>query len=166
MNNINGNITANRVNLISDSGERLGIVDIQSALQEAKKRNMDLVEMTRDVEVPTCKIMDFNKYRYELKKKASESRKKQKGTVIKEIILRPNIAINDLNTKINHIKNFISRDNIVKLYIKFKGREIAHTEVGAKVFERVLLELKEAIKVDSPPKMQGNRLMMTISSSK
>lgn len=166
MHNINNNIKAEKVNLISSSGERLGIVELQYALKAARESSMDLVEMTFDVEIPTCKIMDFNKYRYELKKKANESKKKQKSTVIKEIVLRPNIAANDLNIKINHIKNFISRNNIVRIYMKFRGREIAHTAVAAEIFERILLELKDTIKVDAPPKMQGHRLMMTISSNK
>ena len=119
----------------------LGIVKIEEGLDLAKERKLDLVEISANAEPPVCKILDFGKYKYELRKKSHESKKKQKTVEIKEIKLRPNIAIGDFNVKLNNAKRFIGDGNKVKVTLFFKGREIVHEDVGMSVIEKFKTEV-------------------------
>lgn len=137
----------------------IGIVPISKAKYMAQKEELDLVEIAPNADIPVCKIMDFNKFKYEQKKKIHDAKKNQKVVIVKEIKLRPNIGQHDLMNKIKHIKEFIEEEHKVKVALTFKGREMTHTEVGQAVFETVLAELGDLVKAEFGPKMQGNQLV-------
>lgn len=139
----------------------VGVVQIEEALKIARRAELDLVEISPNAEPPVCKIMDFNKYKYEAKKRLSEAKKKQKVSVLKEIKLRPFIGHGDLMTKIKNIKSFLNDGDKVKISLMFRGREITHKEIGEKVFETIVEEVgEENFRFDVPPKAQGNNLFM------
>lgn len=141
----------------------LGIVKIEKGLDLAKERKLDLVEISSNSEPSVCKILDFGKYKYELRKKSHESKKKQKTVEIKEIKLRPNIAIGDFNVKLNNAKRFISDGNKVKVTLFFKGREIVHEEVGINVIEKFKIEALNFSKVELDLKKEGKNVSIIIA---
>lgn len=138
----------------------LGILPIQEALSLARSQSMDLVEISPDSSPPVCKIMDFAKFKYEEKKKSVEAKKKQKTLTIKEIKLKPNIGINDLNVKIKHAREFILDGDHVKVNLIYRGREALHKENGLKLFEKVCNDLEDIAKPEAPFKFLGNVLHM------
>ena len=140
----------------------LGIVKIEEGLDLAKERKLDLVEISANAKPPVCKILDFGKYKYELRKKSHESKKKQKTIEIKEIKLRPNIAIGDFNVKLNNAKRFISDGNKVKVTLFFKGREIVHEDVGMNVIEKFKKEVFDFAKIELDVKKEGKNISIII----
>jgi translation initiation factor IF-3 len=145
----------------------VGVLQIEEALKIARRAELDLVEISPTAEPPVCKIMNFNKYKYEAKKRLSEAKKKQKVSALKEIKLRPFIGHGDLMTKIKNIKNFLNDGDKVKILLSFRGREITHKEIGDKVLDTIIQEIgEENFRFDVPPKSQGNNLFMIICSSK
>ncbi len=161
---INQRIRAREVRLVDSDGGQLGVVSIQEALDLSEQRGVDLVEVAPNANPPVCRLMDYGKYKYELKKQAAA--KKQKSQTVKEIKFRPNIGDHDLDVKINHIREFLEDDNKTKIRIFFRGREIVHPELGRKLAEKILERVADLGGVDTPPKMEGKNLTMVIMPKK
>ncbi len=159
---INDEIRVREIRLIDEQGEQRGIYSIAEALQLAKEAEMDLVEVAPQAKPPVCKILDYGKYKFELEKKTRESKKKQKLIKIKEIRMQPKIEKHDLEFKTKHVKDFLDEGNKVKVTIRFRGRELAHTELGKEVLDKVLEMLDGSYVLDAPPKMEGRFMSMTL----
>jgi len=160
---VNEAITARRVRLVDADGGMLGVVTIDQALEKAAERSLDLVEVAPEADPPVCKILDYGKFKYEVQKKKAEARKKQKIIEIKEIKLRPNIDEHDYDVKMRSVKKFIGEGDKVKVTLRFRGREMAHQELGAKVLERVREDTDEIAKVESFPRLEGRQMVMVIA---
>jgi translation initiation factor IF-3 len=141
----------------------VGVVPIAQALQMANDAGLDLVEISPGADPPVCKILDFGKYKYEAQKKAAEARKKQKIIEIKEIKMRPGIDVNDYNVKMRAIRRFLEEGDKVKVTVRFRGREMAHNELGMKVLDRVRDDMAAVSKVEQTPKMEGRQMTMVIA---
>ena len=161
---INEMIRVREVRLIDDEGKQLGIVSTQEALRIAKDKDLDLVEVSQNANPPVCKIIDYGKYRFEQEKKLRDSKKNQKVLKLKEIRMQPKIGAGDLDTKAKHIQEFLDEGDKVKVTIRFRGRELAHTELGYDVLNEVLKRLTSAYNIDKPAAMDGRNMSMTISS--
>ncbi len=160
---VNREIRVREVRVISDSGEQLGILPIEGALKAAEERALDLVEVAPQAEPPVCKIMDYGKYKYEQAKKLHDSRKNQKTVQLKEVKMRPGTDLHDYNFKLNHAKRFLSEGDKVKFTIVFRGREIAHTELGRALLERVAVDMAESGIIELIPKQEGRTMIMVVS---
>ncbi len=158
----NQDIDAKEVRLVDHEGTNHGVVDIQRALDVAKAAGLDLVEVVATSEPPVCKVLDYGKFRFEAQKKAALARKKQKTQDVKEIKMRPNIDTHDYEVKKKAMTRFIEQGDKVKVTIRFRGREMAHQELGMKVLTRVREEMKLIAKVESHPKLEGRQMMMVI----
>ena len=163
---INEQIRDKEVRLIGPDGEQLGIMSAKEAYFKAKDANLDLVKIAPTAKPPVCKIIDYGKYRYELARKAKEAKKKQKTVETKEIRLSPNIDTNDLNTKVNQARKFLSKGAKVKVSLRFRGREMAHRDVGRKILDSFYKELEDVSTVDKPAKMEGRSMVMFLSATK
>ena len=152
--------------LISKDGEQLGIVPLKVALRQADEADVDLVEIAPNAKPPVCKIMDFGKYRYEQSKKRDEARKKQKQVQIKEIKFRPGTDEGDYQIKMRNIRRFLADGDKVKVTLRFRGREMAHQNLGAKLLQRVEEDLTEEAQVEQRPKMEGRQMVMMIAAKK
>lgn len=162
---INEHIRVREVRLIDDEGGQNGIVSTREALELAKERNLDLVEVSPNANPPVCKILDFGKYRYEQEKRLRDSRKNQKALKIKEIRMQPKIGSGDLDTKAKHVQEFLDEGDKVKVTIRFRGRELAHTELGYDVLKEVENRLKEgSYTIEKPAAMEGRFMSMTLNS--
>lgn len=161
---INEMIRVREVRLIDDEGKQMGIVPTQEALRVAKDKDLDLVEVSPNANPPVCKILDYGKYRFEQEKKLRDSKKNQKVLKLKEIRMQPKIGSGDLDTKAKHIQEFLDEGDKVKVTIRFRGRELAHTELGYDVLNEVLKRLTSAYNIDKPAAMDGRNMSMTISS--
>jgi translation initiation factor IF-3 len=150
------------VRLIGQNGEQLGIMPLSVALKNAEEQGLDLVEVAPNANPPVCKIMDYGKYRYQMTKKQST---KQKSTALKEIKLRPQINKHDLDFKIKHIKNFLEEGNKVKVTMLFRGREVMHSSLAKRIFDRILEELSGKATVDRTAKLEGRQMIMILSPS-
>ena len=160
---INDEIRVPQVRLIDDAGEMIGVMSAREALIRAYDVGLDLVEISPNAVPPVCKILDYGKYKYEQQKKANEARKKQKVVEIKEIKVRPNIDDHDYEVKMKQMKNFIGEGDKVKVTLRFRGREMAHQELGVKVLERIRSDLTELVKVEQMPKLENRQMVMVIS---
>ena len=144
---INEQIRDKEVRVISAEGEQLGVMSSKDAMKLAKEANLDLVKIAPNAKPPVCKIIDYGKYRYEMARKEKEAKKKQKVIEVKEIRLSPNIDVNDLNTKKNHARKFLQSGNRVKVSVRFRGRELAHTATGKVILdgfaEQLILVVEE-----------------------
>ena len=163
---INEQIRDKEVRLIGPDGEQLGIMSAKEAYFKAKDANLDLVKIAPTAKPPVCKIIDYGKYRYELARKAKEAKKKQKTVETKEIRLSPNIDTNDLNTKVNQARKFLSKGAKVKVSLRFRGREMAHRDVGREILDSFYKELEDVSTVDTPAKMEGRSMVMFLSATK
>ena len=163
---INEQIRDREVRVISESGEQLGIMSSKDALKLAKEAELDLVKIAPTAKPPVCKIIDYGKYRYELARKEKESKKKQKTIEIKEVRLSPNIDVNDLNTKVNSAKKFISKGNKVKVSLRFRGREMAHMQASRHILEDFAKELEDVAVIDKPIKQEGRSLTMFLTEKR
>ena len=161
---INDMIRVREVRLIDDEGNQKGIVPMLEALKMAKEKDLDLVEVSPNANPPVCKILDFGKYRFEQEKKLRESKKNQKVLKLKEIRMQPKIGSGDLDTKAKHVQEFLDEGSKVKVTIRFRGRELAHTELGYDVLQEVLKRLTSAYVVEKAPAMDGKTMSMTISA--
>jgi translation initiation factor IF-3 len=141
----------------------LGVLSLYQALAIADEAGLDLVEISPNAEPPVCKVLDFGKYKYELQKKENEARKKQKVIEIKEIKMRPGIDDHDYDVKMRAMQRFIAEGDKVKITLRFRGREMVHQDLGAKVLERVRADMGETIKVEQTPKMEGRQMTMVIA---
>ena len=160
---MNREIRVREVRVISDAGEQLGILPVQDAIRAAEERGLDLVEVAPQAEPPVCKIMDFGKYKYEQAKKAHESKKHQKIVLLKEVKMRPGTDVHDYTFKLNHAKRFLEEGNKVKVTVVFRGREMAHTDLGQALLKRVVTDIAESGNVEQMPKQEGRALIMIIA---
>jgi len=161
---INFMIKVKEVRVIDAAGEQLGILDTREAIKKAEEAGLDLVEVAPTAKPPVCRIMDFGKYKYEIAKKAHESRKNQSVILVKEIKLRPRTDEHDVNFKKNNIKRFLEEGNKVKVTVMFRGREMAHTSYGRAVLDRLVTELQNEAVVESPPRMEGRNMTMLLGA--
>ena len=157
---INEEIRDKEVRVISDTGEQIGIMSAAEALKIAEERNLDLVKIAPQATPPVCKIMDYGKFRFEKAKKEKEARKNQKIIETKEIRLSLNIDTHDFDTKINHAKKFLADGNKLKVSIRFRGREMAHPEIGLGIMQRAADALEEFATVEKPAKLEGRQMLM------
>lgn len=158
---INYRIKAPKVRLIGEDGKQYGIVDRNKALDIAREKNLDLVEIVPNASPPVCRLMDFKRFLYEQKKKQKELRKKQRQSEQKEIRFTPEISEHDYKFKKKHIENFLKEGHRVKVTVMFKGREIVHKERGYRILERLTKELVDIGKAERAPKLEGKRLSVT-----
>ena len=162
---INEQIRVREVRLIDDEGEQRGVVSTAEALAMAKERGLDLVEVAPTSNPPVCKILDYGKYRFEMEKKLRDSKKKQNLVKLKEIRMQPKIGSGDLDFKSKHVQDFLNEGNKVKVTIRFRGRELAHTELGKDVLMEALKRLDEnTYSIEKPPAMEGRFMSMTLNS--
>ncbi|MFY7960015.1 MAG: translation initiation factor IF-3 [Elsteraceae bacterium] len=160
---VNEEINTPQVRLVDQDGEMVGVVSIREALERAAQAGSDLVEVAPNAEPPVCKILDFGKYKYEEQKRRNEARKKQKVIEVKEIKLRPTIDDNDYGIKMKAMVRFIGEGDKVKVTLRFRGRELAHQDLGMKVLIRVRDDLEEIAKVEQMPKMEGRQMVMVVA---
>ena len=160
---INEQIRVREVRLIDDEGAQKGIVSTLEALRMAQDVNLDLVEVAPQADPPVCKILDYGKYRFELEKKLRDSKKKQKLQTLKEIRMQPKINDHDLSFKARHIQEFLDNGDKVKVTIRFRGRELAHTELGLDLLNNVLAKLGGDLTVEKAPAMEGRTMSMTLA---
>ena len=158
----NERIRALDVQTIGSDGNNLGTMPLNKAIELAKKEGLDLIEISPNANPPVCKIMDMGKYKYDLQKKANQAKKKQKTVSLKEIKLRPGTETHDYNFKIKNAKKFIIKGDKVKFTVKFKGREMQHTELGKNLMDRIIEETKDIAKIESKPKFEGRQMVMII----
>lgn len=163
---INENITAREVRLIGPEGEQIGIVSIQEALAAAEEARLDLVEISPDAEPPVCRVMDYGKHIFEKKKQQAAARKNQKQIQIKEIKFRPGTEEGDYKVKLRNLIKFLSEGDKAKVSLRFRGREMAHQELGMELLKRVENDLAEYGAVEQHPKMEGRQLIMVIAPKK
>ncbi|HIV40563.1 MAG TPA: translation initiation factor IF-3 [Candidatus Mediterraneibacter guildfordensis] len=163
---INEQIRDREIRLISENGEQLGIMSAREALKIAQEAELDLVKIAPMAKPPVCKIIDYGKYKYEQTRKEKEARKKQKTVEIKEVRLSPNIDTNDLNTKINNAKKFISKGNKVKVTLRFRGREMAHVQQSKHILDDFAETLADIAVVEKPAKMEGRAMSMVLTEKR
>jgi translation initiation factor IF-3 len=160
---INHRIESRDVRLIGAGGENLGVVPTRQALAMAEEANLDLVEVSPDAKPPVAKILDYGKFKYQEQKKAAEARKKQKVIEIKEIKMRPMIDDHDYDVKMKAIKRFFEEGDKVKITLRFRGREMAHQELGQQLLDRVKKDTGEIAKVESEPRFEGRQIVMVLA---
>jgi translation initiation factor IF-3 len=152
--------------LVGADGEQIGVIDTREALRQARDLDLDLVEVAPQADPPVCRIMDYGKFKYERDVRQKEARKKQSRTGLKEIKFRPKIDPHDYATKKGHVARFLKGGNKVKVTIMFRGREMAHTDLGRKILDRLVADLGETIVVESFPKQEGRNMIMVIGPNK
>jgi len=160
---INQQIQATQVRLIDVDGEQVGIVPLEEAIEQASGKQLDLVEISPDAEPPVCRIMDYGKHLFEQKQKAKESRKKTRQTQLKEIKFRPGTDSGDYEVKLRNLKRFLEAGDKTKVTVRFRGREMAHQELGRDLLERVEADLAEYGSVEQRPNMEGRQMIMVLS---
>lgn len=163
---INGQIRTAHVRLIDENGEQHGVVAIADAINMARQAGLDLVEVAPTADPPVCKILDFGKYRFEQGKRLRDSKKNQKVLKIKEIRMQPKIGPGDLDTKAKHVQEFLNEGNKVKITVRFRGRELAHTDLGFGVLKEVTDRLDGNFTVEKQPAMEGRFMSMTLNAKK
>ena len=160
---MNQDIRAPRVLLIDQNGEKQGVMPITSALEAAEEAGLDLVEIVPTADPPVCKILDYGKFRFAEQKKKNEARKKQKVVEIKEIKLRPQIDTHDYETKAKAMHRFFDEGDKVKVTLRFRGREMAHPELGIKLLQKVKADFDPVAKVEYEPRMEGRQMIMILA---
>jgi translation initiation factor IF-3 len=151
------------IQLIDATGDNRGVVPTAEAMAAAVEAGLDLVEIAPNSDPPVCKILDYGKYKYQAQKKAAEARKKQRTVEVKEIKMRPNIDQHDYDVKMRSIRRFFEEGDKVKVTLRFRGREMAHQELGVQLLERVRQDTAEAAKVESEPKLEGRQMVMVLA---
>jgi translation initiation factor IF-3 len=160
---INDQIVSHQVRLIDEEGEQMGIVALSEALVAAQGKELDLVEISPDAEPPVCRIMDYGKHLFELKQKQKDSRKKTRQTQIKEMKFRPGTDIGDYQVKIRNLMRFLEAGDKAKVTVRFRGREMAHQELGLQLLQRIEADLAEYGSVEQKPNLEGRQMMMVIA---
>ena len=163
---INEQIRDREIRLIGEDGEQLGIMSAREAMKIAQEAELDLVKIAPAAKPPVCKIIDYGKYKYEQARKEKEAKKKQKTVEVKEVRLSPNIDTNDLNTKINNAKKFISKGNKVKVTLRFRGREMAHVQQSKHILDDFAEPLADVAVVEKPAKMEGRAMSMVLAEKR
>ena len=160
---VNEDIRVPQVRLIDQDGEMQGVMTAREAIQRAYSVGLDLLEISPNADPPVCKILDFGKFKYEQQKKKNEAKKRQKVIEIKEIKVRPNIDENDYQVKLRAMKSFIEEGDKVKVTLRFRGREMAHQDIGVKVLERIRADMEYGTKVEQMPRMENRQMVMVLS---
>ena len=160
---INEQIRVPEVRVISSTGEQLGIMTSEEALHKAEEQELDLIMIAPTAKPPVCRIVDYNKYRYEQSRREKDAKKKQKVVEVKEIRFSPNIDTNDLNTKSNNARKFLEKGNRVKVTLRFRGREMAHINQTKGVLDEFAETLKDIANVDKPAKMEGRNMSIVLA---
>ena len=163
---INGQIRDKEIRVIGENGDQLGIMSPREAMKLAQEADLDLVKIAPKAQPPVCKIIDYGKYRYELARKEKEAKKKQKTVEVKEVRLSPNIETNDLNTKVNNAKKFISKGNKVKVTLRFRGREMAHVQQSKHILDDFAQMLGDIAVIEKPAKMEGRSMSMVLTEKR
>ena len=163
---INEQIRDREIRLIGSNGEQLGIMSAREAMKLAEEAELDLVKIAPNAKPPVCKIIDYGKYRYELARKEKEAKKKQKTVEVKEIRLSPNIDTNDLNTKVNAAKKFLSKGNKVKITLRIRGREMAHIAQSKHILDDFAKEVEDMAVVEKAPKQEGRSISMVLAEKR
>ncbi|NNF25195.1 MAG: translation initiation factor IF-3 [Rhodobacteraceae bacterium] len=162
----NDRIRAPEIRLIGADGENVGVVTPEKGMELADEAGLDLVEISPNAKPPVCKIMDFGKFKYETQKKEAEARKKQKIIEVKEVKFRPNTDTHDYDVKMRNVVKFLENGDKVKVTLRFRGREMAHQNLGRELLERVAADVEEIGKVENMPKMEGRQMVMMIGPAK
>ncbi|MCB1747442.1 MAG: translation initiation factor IF-3 [Gammaproteobacteria bacterium] len=162
-NRVNGEINVSRVRLIGAEGENLGIVTIEDARREAEGATMDLVEIVPNADPPVCRVMDFGKFLFDQNKKRHAAKRKQKQIQVKEVKFRPGTDEGDYQIKLRNLKRFLEHGDKVKVTLRFRGREMAHQELGAQMLQRVEGDLDDLGAVEQYPKLEGRQMVMVIA---
>ena len=160
---VNEGIRAQSVRLIDGAGEMVGVVPTTDALRRAQEAGLDLVEVASNSDPPVCKILDYGKLKYEIRKKQAEARKKQKIIEVKEIKLRPGIDEHDFEIKMRSVRKFLDEGDKVKVTMRFRGREMVHQDLGLKVLDRVKGQLDGVAKVEQMPRLEGRQMVMVVA---
>jgi translation initiation factor IF-3 len=160
---VNEEIRVPQVRLIDQDGEMQGVMTAREALSRAYAVGLDLLEISPNADPPVCKILDFGKFKYEQQKKKNEAKKKQRVIEIKEVKVRPNIDENDYQVKLRSMKSFIDEGDKVKVTLRFRGREMAHQDIGVKVLERIRVDLETLTKVEQMPRMEMRQMVMVLA---
>lgn len=163
---INEQVRDKEVRLIGEDGEQLGIMSAKDAYKLAQEANLDLVKIAPTAKPPVCKIVDYGKYRYELARKEKEAKKKQKVTEVKEIRLSPNIDDNDLTTKANQARKFITKGDKVKVALRFRGREMAHMGSNKQILDSFFEKLEDVAVIEKPAKVEGRSMIMFLAEKR
>lgn len=163
---INGEITAREIRLVGKEGEQIGIVSLREAMVLAEENDVDLVEISPTAQPPVCKLMDYGKYKYEMSKKRHEAKQKQKQVQIKEIKFRPGTDDGDYNVKLRNLVRFLTEGDKAKVTLRFRGREMAHQDIGLALLKRVEADLAEVGTVEQFPRLEGRQMVMMIAPKK
>ncbi|MBV1912407.1 MAG: translation initiation factor IF-3 [Cycloclasticus sp.] len=163
---INEDITIPTLRLIDHEGEKVGVVTLEKAMSMAAEVDLDLVEVSPTAKPPVCKIMDYGKFKFEASKKLQASRKKQKNIQVKEIKFRPGTDIGDYNVKLRNLRSFLENGDKTKITVRFRGREMAHRELGMELLQRVEKDLDELAVVEQRPKFEGRQMVMVMAPRK
>lgn len=159
----NNMIQSDKVRVIDENGENIGVMYTRQAIEQAAEVGLDLVEVSPNADPPVCKFLDVGKYRYEAQKKANAARKTQKTQEIKEIKMRPNIDDHDYDTKMRNVRRFIEDGDKVKVTLRFRGRELSHQQLGMNLLRRVQEDVVEIAKVEAYPRMEGRQMLMVLA---
>ncbi|MDA7768804.1 translation initiation factor IF-3 [Porticoccaceae bacterium] len=160
---LNDDITAAEVRLVASDGSQVGVVSLEVALETAQKETLDLVEISPDAEPPVCKVMDYGKHVFDIKKKVALQKKKQKQTQVKEMKFRPGTDQGDYDIKLRNLVRFLENGDKAKVTLRFRGREMAHQELGMEMMKRVEADLTELAQVEQYPKMEGRQMTMVLA---
>lgn len=163
---MNEQIRCPEVRVLGENGEQLGIMSSQDALSMARDKELDLIMIAPTAKPPVCRIVDYGKYRYEQIRREKDAKKKQKVTEVKEIRLSPNIDVNDLNTKANQARKFITKGDKVKVTLRFRGREMAHVQTGKEIIDSFVEKLEDCAAVDKAAKMEGRSLVVILTKKR
>lgn len=159
---VNSEIRSESIRLVDQNGNMIGVVQVGEGLRMAEAAGLDLVEISPTAKPPVCKVLDYGKYKYEAQKKAHDARKKQKVIQIKEIKLRPTIDKHDLDIKIRNVLGFLDEGDKVRITLRFRGREMDHSEIGMKILEKVQEALKDQSKIENSPRIEGKQITMLV----
>ncbi|MBN8452516.1 MAG: translation initiation factor IF-3 [Candidatus Accumulibacter sp.] len=163
---VNEEINAPEVRLIGADGEQLGVVSVRAALALAEEAGLDLVEIAPMAQPPVCRIVDFGKFKYQEQKRQHEQKLKQKQVQVKEVKLRPGTDENDYQIKLRNMTRFLEEEDKVKVTLRFRGREMAHQDIGMRQIERIRADLQDLALVEQMPKMEGRQMVMVLTPSK
>ena len=158
----NNRITSSEIQVIASDGENLGILNLHDAINRAREKGLDLIEIAPNAHPPVCKIMDMGKYKYDAQKKANKAKKKQKKIELKEIKLRPVTEIHDYTFKIKNAQKFLTKGDKVKFTIRFKGRELQHSSLGSDLMKKIKQDIQSTGRVELQPKFEGKQMIMVI----
>ncbi|MCK4249012.1 MAG: translation initiation factor IF-3 [Candidatus Omnitrophica bacterium] len=159
---MNEGIRISQIRLIGEEGQQLGVVAPQDGIKLAKEAGLDLVEVAPEAKPPVCRIMDYTKYRYDQARKSREARKKQRVVHLKEIRIKPNIEEHDYQVKLRHAREFLEKKDKVKVVLRFRGREITHKELGSRLLERLIEDVKDMAETEKPPVSEGRSVTMVL----